>query len=62
MILIPYLFQEMYDDDDLSKQMREGLESRAMINGTSDETKEGDLDHSPVIYNGSTVLSFYSDT
>ena len=62
MIWIPYLFQEMYNDDDLSKQMREGLETRAMINGTSDEIKVGDLDDNPVIYNGSTVLSFYSDT
>ena len=52
----------MYDDDDLSKQIREKAETRAIINDTNDETEEGLLDNNPVVYNGSTVLSFHSDT
>ena len=52
----------MYDDEDLSKQMRERLETRAIIDDASGETEEGLLDNNPVVYNGSTVLSFHSDT
>lgn len=54
--------KEIYENDDISKQLREKSETIAIMDDVSDETEEGAKDANAVVYNGSTVLSFHSNS
>ena len=56
------ILQDTYENDDVSKQLREKSETVAIMDDESDENEESAKDSNNVVYNGSTVLSFHSNT
>ena len=57
-----FISQDIYENDDVSKQLREKSETVAIMDDVSDENEESAKDTNNVVYNGSTVLSFHSNT
>ena len=57
-----FVSQDIYENDDVSKQLREKSETIAIMDDVSDENEESGKDTNIRRITGSTVLSFHSNT